>query len=97
MIASCENAYAQAFIKIFKTFNLDIIKQCQFYSGELPLKLKIVKKKINFLSKLKESRNEICKFFSNMQNELETICHLYNIQLPLNGRINCDAVLWTGA
>ena len=32
--------------------------------------------------------------FGNMQNELKTICHLHNINLPLSGRINCDAVLW---
>ena len=36
-IKSMENAYSQAFFKMFNTYDKHIIKQCQFYMGCLPM------------------------------------------------------------
>ncbi len=49
-LRSLENAYSQAFFKIFATFDKNIIKQCQFYMGLLPIELLIDLRKLNFLN-----------------------------------------------
>jgi len=39
MTASIENAYSLAFMKIFSTYNKEIVTSCQFYKGKLPMEM----------------------------------------------------------
>ena len=48
-LRSMENAYSQAFFKIFNTYDKNIFKQCQFYMGYLPMCVLIDLRKLNFL------------------------------------------------
>jgi hypothetical protein len=70
MLKSFESAYSHAFMKIFKTFDITVVKQCQFYMGYLPIELKIVSKKITFLTKMLKSNIFILKYLCNVNNEL---------------------------
>ena len=49
---SVENAYSQAFFKMFNTYDKHIIEQCQFYMGCLPVHLLIDLRKLTFLDSL---------------------------------------------
>ena len=49
-LQSLENTYSQAFFKIFTTFDKNVVQQCQFYMGLLPIDLLIDLRKLNFLS-----------------------------------------------
>jgi len=48
-----EKTYSQAFMRIFKTFDKNIILNCQYYMGILPIKLVLGQRKLIFLSKMK--------------------------------------------
>jgi len=50
-----EKSYSLAFSKIFKTFDKTIILNCQFFMETLPIKLTIGQRKLNYLSKLRNS------------------------------------------
>jgi len=50
MLNSCENAYALAFMKVFRSYDKKIIEQCQYYMGQLPLELQIINRQINFFA-----------------------------------------------
>jgi len=53
LLCSLEKSYSQAFFKIFKTFDKQVIRSCQFFMGILPIKLLISQRKLNYLSKLR--------------------------------------------
>jgi hypothetical protein len=56
-IKSMENAYSQAFFKMFNTYDKYIIKQCQFYMGCLPICCLIDFRKLKFLYNLQAPDN----------------------------------------
>ena len=56
-ITKLESAYSAAYAKIFGSYNLTVIPQCQFYCGSLPISYRIAIKKINFLNGLAISTN----------------------------------------
>ena len=49
-LRSLKDAYSQAFPKIFTAFDKNVVQQCQFYMGLLPINLLIDLRKLNFLS-----------------------------------------------
>ena len=51
-LRSMENAYSQAFFKIFNIYDQSIIKQCQFYMGYLPMCFLIDLRKLNFFNNI---------------------------------------------
>ena len=66
---SLENAYSQAFMKIFKTFDKNIISICQFNMGYLPIELQLVLKQLKFLIGVKKSGNATCNFLATLHND----------------------------
>ena len=76
MLSSCENAFALAFMKVFKTFDKKIVENCQYYMGQLPIELKIINKQLNFLVNLDKSTNNICKF---LNKENVNLCNNYKL------------------
>ena len=83
MFNSCEHAYSLAFMKIFKTFDKNVVQQCQYFMGQMPFELKIVSKQINFLINLQNSPNNICRILSHdIDQDCASLCKLYNIDFP---------------
>ena len=52
-----ESAYSAAYAKIFGSYDLTVIHQCQFYCGSLSITYRIAIKKINFLNGLACCKN----------------------------------------
>ena len=95
MLNSCEQAYSQAYFKMFKTYDKAIIKQCQYYIGQLPIEYKIMCRKLHFINQLKNSMNSICMSLVKNNSEILCICSNYNI--PANHCYNVKyykTLLW---
>ena len=45
-IARLEHTYARAFMKIFSTYDLSVVEQCQYYSGCLPFSEQVELRKL---------------------------------------------------
>lgn len=86
-----DNAYLQAYFKIFKTYDKKIVNQCLYYSFQLPLSLQIVSRKLKFLANLNESNNLLLCHLSSVDDELL----LLHIKYNLNSNVSHKHSLWT--
>ena len=77
VLRSLENAYSQMYSKLFHSFDKTIIKQCQFYSGQMPIELKIANKKLKFLQNLSLNDNTYCKYFDFRNGEFISLIDKY--------------------
>ena len=77
MLQSLENAYSQLYSKLFHTFNKNIIRQCQFYSGQMPIELKIASRRFNFLKKISVIDNTYCRYLDLKNIELSVLVNKY--------------------
>ena len=91
MFSSMERAYNQIYQKIFKSFDNKIIEQCMFYMGQLPIELKIVKRRIHFLFALRKSSNTLLKVLQKTDNDYCDLCNKYKLHTDFK---NLDSVLW---
>jgi len=76
---SLENAGNQVYFKIFGTFDKSIAMHCMYYMGQLPLEMKIVKRKIQFLSKLKKTQSASLRALLDGNRELDELLTRYKI------------------
>ena len=95
LLKSLENAFNQAFFKIFKTFDKHVIEQCQFYMGYLPVSLLLDVKKLNFHTKIR------CMEFNSMHivvnrgaDEYTALCSKYYFPIDLQ-YFNFKRAMWT--
>jgi hypothetical protein len=58
-----DHPWSRVFMRIFGTFNLNIIRQCQYFTGFLPLQHQLRLRKYNFITGLKNSKNVWLKTF----------------------------------
>ena len=83
---------------MFSTFNNDIIEQCQYYTGYLPLKHTIHLKCLRFLQSLSRSPMNYKPaglLFNWLGNaEYNLIAQCYNI-LPTDGRSATHNKVWS--
>ena len=77
LLQSLENAYSQLYSKLFHTFDKNIIRQCQFYSGQIPKELTIANKRFNFLKKISLMDNKYCKYFDLKNSEVALLVNKY--------------------
>ena len=77
---SIENACSQAFTKIFRTFDKDVIEYCQLLMGYLPIKFLLDYRKLCYLTNIDEMRVQpiYCCLCAN-DNELITLFNKYNL------------------
>jgi len=69
----------KSFIKIFRTFDKTVALQCMFYIDQVPLDMKILKGKIQFLSKLRNCTSlSMCAIFK-ADTELNELIAKFNI------------------
>jgi len=80
-ITSFSNIYNSIFFKLFKTFNKEIIQQCQFYSGYLPFRCIYHHRCLNFLDKMNQTSLSSSNFlfYYNDRSALECLCTEYHI------------------
>ena len=82
ILNSLENAYNQAFFKIFSTYDKDVISQCQYYMGYLPIRLTSDIRKLTFLTRLMSADNR--SIINGIHDEeYVLLCNKYDI--PSNG------------
>ena len=86
MFSSLEAAYTAAFAKIFWTFDKAIIRNCQFYSGTLPLCYKIDVKRLQFFTDLTKSGNtSVCALFTKCgRTEYYQLLHKYSLSATVS-------------
>jgi len=78
LLKSIEYAYSLAFMKIFKTFDENVVKCCQNALGYLPLKMLLDVRKLNFLSNLANMREQpMFEILLIHDQELLGICAKY--------------------
>ena len=71
MYNTLENAYSAAFSRIFRSYDASVIKQCQFFSGFLPLQFVLDKRKLNFFYGMFRLNNISVQLLSNLNKSLE--------------------------
>ena len=86
--------YFRIFTKLFNTFDISIIKQCQWYMGCLPLEYVIDLRTIKFCAKLVNSTNHLLKtvFMLRSHDKILKLKSKYGIDK--NPRISWRTMLW---
>ena len=73
MIKVFESAYSHTFFKLFNTFDMSTVAQCQYYMGILPIELKIIAHKLSFLHSINASENLLLRAMDPNNSELESV------------------------
>lgn len=63
-MASIEHPWSRTFMKMFWTFDIKIVKQCQMYGGFLPIEYRNDMQQINFRNHFQHSGNRILQSFA---------------------------------
>ena len=93
-LKSLENAFNQAFFKIFKTFDRHIAEHCQFYLGYLPASLLLDVKKLNFHTKLRSMNFNLMHILINRgDDEYVALCSKYNFPVDVKF-FNFKRAMW---
>ena len=79
MIKVFESAYSHMFFKLFNTFDMSTVAQCQYYMGILPIELKIIARKLSFLHSINASENLLLRAMDPNNSELESVKRNYRI------------------
>ena len=88
-LRSMANVYNQAFYKIFKTFDNEVIRNCQFYMNILPFNLLIDLWRLNFVDSIKNM-----VIYVNCREEIKTIMHRYGFVQNVYQANNWKAEIW---
>ena len=88
-LRSMVNVYNQAFYKIFRTFDKNIIITCQFYMNILPFDLLVDLQRLNFLDNIKNAVT-----YDNDRNEIESILNRYGFVRNINRANNWKTEMW---
>ena len=94
-LSNLSYVYNAIFVKLFSTFKRDIIEQCQFYTGFLPLQYRYDLMRLNFLFTLNSNvvspANTIFKLLG--VEDLSLLCKKYGIHMNL-GFPNSSRAVW---
>jgi hypothetical protein len=81
MNASIDNAYSNAYMKIFYTFDKNVIRSCQFYFGYLPMELEIGLRSLNFLSKLLKCKTNLINQVLDIKADIQAVTLKFNFDI----------------
>ncbi len=83
-LKSLEYAYNATFVKLFKTFDVEILRACQYYTGFLSSEHALASARIRFLSFLALDPDSPAGFLFQAvgDDELVQLATKYNITLP---------------
>jgi len=81
--------FSSVFTKLFSTFNKNIIIQCQYYTGYLPLKYILDLRFLNFVTGLNNAMHSPAYILFKMfgEKELLSVANVYNINLTDSCRL----------
>ena len=87
--------FSSIYTKLFAVFDKSIISQCQYYTGQIPLKHLLHLKFLNFLIGLKNIKNSPAKLLFDWfgVNERESIAVQYDIY-PNDNAVVCQNKIW---
>jgi len=88
VLRSLENAYSQIYIKIFKSLDKNVIRNCQYYMGQLTGELKVTNRKLNFLTRVCSDKRQYCYLLDMKRSELKSLVLEYKIA------VNIDNILF---
>jgi hypothetical protein len=72
--------FNRLFSRLFKSFDKNVIRCCQFYTSYLPLSYIIDLRRLNFCLKIKSCSNTLMRLLSkNAENYINEVCHFYNL------------------
>jgi hypothetical protein len=73
---SLEFPITKIFMKLFRTYSPNIVKECQIMFGFLPVTLRLALRKANFLDKLRHCPNSLCSIIlaASSKDELDSLC-----------------------
>ena len=102
-LTSLNSPWTRAFEKIFKTFDKDVIKQCQLYTGYMPMLHMYALKVMSFINKLNLTGNIMLQTLSSnlSTDDVSRLAQLFNISLAdfccnytsiIHVRLNSDHV-----
>jgi hypothetical protein len=90
--------YNSVFMKLFKSFNKNIIMLCQYYCGELPLEYLLHSRNLNFYSKLNMAESSpasvLYKWFGKREWDKIATDTKYNI-MPTDFASGIAKKIWT--
>ena len=92
-LRSLDNLLHNAFGKIFKTFDKNILSSCMYYMNTLTISLEYVKRRFKFLSKLDHSDNSIIFTWWVVNGKQELMNIINTIKLDDNN-CNIDRHIW---
>ena len=80
-ILSLDHTWTKAFFKVFSTFDMQIIRQCQLYGGYMPYAHIYAIARMNFLTRLKYTENKLINFIAFKTNpiEINELSATYNV------------------
>ena len=80
-MASIEHSWSRTFMKMFWTFDIKIVKQCQMYGGFLPIEYRNNMQQIQFRSHFEHSEKRILQSFAlrTISFEISEIAQKYLI------------------
>jgi len=92
LLNSLENAYSQAYFKIFSTYDKNVIAECHLYMGYLPIPFVLDVRKLNFLTRFMAT-NKNSVLTSIHDDEYILLCNKYGI--PVDGKLtNFKYFVW---
>ena len=72
--------FDRMFSRLFKTFDKNVIRYCQYYTSHLPLSYTIDLRRCRFLFKLRTCNNDLMRLLINTANNyVNEICHCYKL------------------
>jgi len=88
-IISLDHSWSCAFMKIYRAFDKEIVKQCLFYTGTLTIKHYYTLRYMSFLLNLDYSNNSLLQFLTdvNGQNDIINLAIKYNTTYENFGNI----------
>jgi hypothetical protein len=100
-LASIEHPYSRAFMKVFRTFDMDVVRSCQYFSGFLDIEHRLAILKRNFLCSVGSSKNNtVSRLLHDVllkishDGELDNIDKVFNIDINDSTAI-IKAKVWT--
>jgi hypothetical protein len=84
-ILRLEHPWSRAFMKVFSTFDNSVVKQCQFFTGTLPLCHQYVIRAMTFYSRLKLLDNYLCReiFSARGQQDIASLAANYDTNIDI--------------
>jgi len=81
MFKALEHPWSRIFMKIFSTFDVTVVLQCQYFTGFLPVEHVARIRKIKLLRNMSISNNSVLRaiFLKTFDHELTPIANFYNI------------------